>query len=266
LFRHVVFFPFNKIDVSKVIFDELKDNERVEDQKIGYIKYKGDDGEKQLYIQSPEITIDNYGFNFNEKHENNDLKVPLEVNEIRHLINETDDDRKNRSDILKSFTNVLEEIDSIPINNLESLFGKKNAKNYKYTTPMCKKQAEDDEEEIEEKKKQKKKEKRNEQKRNIETEGKRKKDKEVKTKLEEQKKKLEKQKQEFKEIKQELKTKRKQIKDENTQKEEEKMRIQEEEKTIHEEEKQNQKEEEKRKQEEGKRKQEEEQKRREEKV
>lgn len=150
----------DKFDYNKIIFDEIAENERSESQNIGYIRYAGKDGEKQLHLQI-DITLDNYGWDNVEKHENDDLKMPLEINEFMD-IGESDEDKNNRKIYLEEIRDVFDKIDSNLENSMDKILGKNSKKKYKYTSKFCKtpKFQDDDDDELDEETLNKKKQKR----------------------------------------------------------------------------------------------------------
>ena len=123
-------------DYNKIIFDEIAENERSESQNIGYIRYSGNDGEKQLHIQL-DVTIDNYGWDNVEKHENDDFKLPLELNNFKD-IGESDEEKGNRTKYLEKIRNVFEKIDSNLEKDMDKILGKNSKKKYKYTSKFSK--------------------------------------------------------------------------------------------------------------------------------
>ena len=58
----------NDIDINNIKFSKLEDSDRVESQKISYIRYKNKDSESQLRIQSCEICNEVYGIPMEDKY------------------------------------------------------------------------------------------------------------------------------------------------------------------------------------------------------
>ena len=58
----------NEIDINNIKFSKLEDSDRVESQKISYIRYKNNDIESQLRIQSCEICNEVYGIPMLDKY------------------------------------------------------------------------------------------------------------------------------------------------------------------------------------------------------
>ena len=75
-----------------------------------YINYN--DERKQVLIQSPKITLDQGGIpHESSKYDRYNFQQFFDVNQTKHLNDETDEDRESRSKILKEFENKLIEID-----------------------------------------------------------------------------------------------------------------------------------------------------------
>ena len=153
--------PYNKVDLSRVTFSDLEDNDRIPSQKIAYVRYNDPKyGENQFDIQSPEILLDNYGIPdadgpyYQTTKQRAFLKIPLDVNP--NVTTETEEERVKRSDKLKSFKETLEKFDEwmVDKDNLVKIFGNiKNAKKYSYQPFVRKaKTVEDSDSESEEEK------------------------------------------------------------------------------------------------------------------
>merc|ERR1712146_834947 len=92
---------------------------------MGYINYK--DERKQVLIQSPKITLDQGGIpHESSKYDRYNFQQFFDVNQTKHLNYETDDDRDERSKILKEFEKKLIEIDENikEVSNLKEVLGK----------------------------------------------------------------------------------------------------------------------------------------------
>ena len=132
--------PYNKVDLSRISFTDLEDNDRIPSQRIAYVRYNDPKyGENQFDIQTPEILLDNYGIPdadgpyYQTTKQRAFFKVPLGVNPL--VTSETEAEREKRSGKLQTFKNMLSEFDTFMTNkeNLVKFFGSaKNAKKYTY--------------------------------------------------------------------------------------------------------------------------------------
>ena len=132
--------PYNKVDLSRVSFTDLEDNERIPSQKIAYVRYNDPKyGENQFDIQSPELLLDNYGIPdadgpyYQTTKQRAFFKVPLDVNP--NVTTETEVEREKRSAKLQTFKTMLQDFDTFMTNkdNQVKFFGSaKNAKKYTY--------------------------------------------------------------------------------------------------------------------------------------
>merc|ERR1712146_648041 len=85
------------------------------------------DERKQVLIQSPKITLDQGGIpHESSKYDRYNFQQFFDVNQTKHLNDETDDDRDERSKILKEFEKKLIEIDENikEVSNLKEVLGK----------------------------------------------------------------------------------------------------------------------------------------------
>lgn len=132
--------PYNKVDLSRVSFTDLEDNDRIPSQKIAYVRYNDPKyGENQFDIQTPEILLDNYGIPdadgpyYQTTKQRAFFKVPLDVNP--NVTTETETEREKRSAKLQSFKTMLQNFDTFMTDkeNIVKFFGSaKNAKKYTY--------------------------------------------------------------------------------------------------------------------------------------
>ena len=132
--------PYNKVDLSRVSFTELEDNDRIPSQKIAYVRYNDPKyGENQFDIQTPEILLDNYGIPdadgpyYQTTKQRAFFKVPLDVNP--NVTTETEVEREKRSAKLQTFKKMLQDFDTwmTDKDNQAKIFGSaKNAKKYSY--------------------------------------------------------------------------------------------------------------------------------------
>jgi len=59
---HQILLNFDKIDINKIVFTELKDTEWIDTQKIAYVNYLDENNKsKQFCIKTPEICIEDGG-------------------------------------------------------------------------------------------------------------------------------------------------------------------------------------------------------------
>jgi len=145
----------NNVNWKNLVITELNDNDRIPSQQLAYARYD----DNQLYIQTPEMILDNYGIPdgdgpfYQTVKQQAHLKLPLNINE--NVENEDVSDRENRQKKLELFKNKLSELDTIMESDKmkEQLFGKKNMKKYTYTkivrkalVPVEDSDSEDDEE------------------------------------------------------------------------------------------------------------------------
>ena len=112
---------FNKFTPSMVNFTDLEENKRSKGQKIAYVRY----GDKQPFLQTPEIQLETYGIPrageyYKEDSQRSFIKVPL---------------NEEFSTDVKTFKQKLEELDTIMDSDSmrEKIFGsKKSAKGWVY--------------------------------------------------------------------------------------------------------------------------------------
>ena len=132
--------PYNKVDLSRVSFTDLEDNDRIPSQRIAYVRYNDPKyGENQFDIQTPEILLDNYGIPdadgpyYQTTKQRAFFKVPLDVNPL--VTSETETEREKRSAKLQTFKTMLQDFDTFMTDkeNLVKFFGSaKNAMKYTY--------------------------------------------------------------------------------------------------------------------------------------
>jgi len=112
---------FNKFQPSMVNFTDLEENKRSKGQKIAYVRY----GDKQPFLQTPEIQLETYGIPrageyYKEDSQRSFIKVPL---------------NEEFSTDVKLFKQKLEQLDTIMDSDQmrEKIFGsKKSAKGWVY--------------------------------------------------------------------------------------------------------------------------------------
>ena len=104
---------YSKVDIQKIGFTDLEENDRIPSQKIGYVRYTHPtNGDRQFDIQTPEIKLDNYGIPDGEgpyyktTSSRAFVKVPLGVNQ--NVTGESDEDREKRQSKLLKFREKLE--------------------------------------------------------------------------------------------------------------------------------------------------------------
>merc|ERR1712096_439734 len=103
----------NNVNWKNLVITELNDNDRIPSQQLAYARYD----DNQLYIQTPEMILDNYGIPdgdgpfYQTVKQQAHLKLPLNINE--NVENETDDDRNSRKKKLTAFKNKMSELDII---------------------------------------------------------------------------------------------------------------------------------------------------------
>lgn len=141
---------YNNLDVSKISVSKLEDNDRVQSQKLSYVRYV--DGEKndQFMLQTPEIVLTTYGI---PKH--HDKWYPSD--DKRSFIKVPLDDSTESIKLLKQ---KLMEIDALYGSEefRKKTFGDKFADKYEYVSIVREPQeAEEDEESANKKKDEKKK-------------------------------------------------------------------------------------------------------------
>merc|ERR1712227_536820 len=89
---------------------DLETKEKSNNSFQSYINYNNE--RKQILIQSPEITLDQGGIpHESSKYDRFLFQQFFDVNQTKHLDDETDEDRENRSKILKEFEKKLINID-----------------------------------------------------------------------------------------------------------------------------------------------------------
>ena len=119
--KNTMTIKFNKFTPSMVNFTDLEENKRSKGQKIAYVRY----GDKQPFLQTPEIQLETYGIPrageyYKEDSQRSFIKVPL---------------NEEFSTDVKTFKQKLEELDTIMDSDSmrEKIFGsKKSAKGWVY--------------------------------------------------------------------------------------------------------------------------------------
>ena len=132
--------PYNKVDLTRLSFTDLEDNDRIPSQKIAYVRYNDPKhGENQFDIQTPDYLLDNFGIPdadgpyYQTTKQRAFLKLPLDVNPTVTVKDENDKQREKRVAKLRMFKEVLEKFDKHMIENQTQIFGNaKNAKKYTY--------------------------------------------------------------------------------------------------------------------------------------
>jgi len=128
---------YNKVDLNRIVFDEIQENPRITSQKIGYVRY--DDpkkGEYQFDIQTPEFKLDNYGIPdgpssmFPTDKQRAFCKLPLDVRE--DIEDENEEELSDRKEKLVAFKELMIKLDTLISSKKEDFFGKKNASKYEY--------------------------------------------------------------------------------------------------------------------------------------
>ena len=139
---------YNNLDISKIKVSKLEDNERVQSQKLSYVRYGEGDKTDQFMLQTPEIILNTYGI---PKH--HDKWYPSD--DKRSFIKVPLYDNKDESKILKQ---KLMEIDALYGSDdfRKKTFGDKFADKYEYI-PLVREpqETEDDDESSNNKKKDK---------------------------------------------------------------------------------------------------------------
>ena len=103
---------------------KFSDLQKSEGGYYAYINYN--DERKQVLIQSPKITLDQGGIpHESSKYDRYNFQQYFDVNKNKHLNDETDDDREERSKILKEFEEKLINIDVNikEVSNLKDVLG-----------------------------------------------------------------------------------------------------------------------------------------------
>lgn len=103
---------------------KFSDLQKSEGGYYAYVNYN--DERKQVLIQSPKITLDQGGIpHESSKYDRYNFQQFFDVNQTKHLNDETDDDRDERSKILKEFEKKLIEIDENieEVSNLKEVLG-----------------------------------------------------------------------------------------------------------------------------------------------
>ena len=103
---------------------KFSDLQKSEGGYYAYINYN--DERKQVLIQSPKITLDQGGIpHESSKYDRYNFQQFFDVNKTKHLNDETDDDREERSKILKEFEKKLINIDENikEVSNLKDVLG-----------------------------------------------------------------------------------------------------------------------------------------------
>merc|ERR1711988_1801863 len=103
---------------------KFSDLQKSEGGYYAYINYK--DERKQVLIQGPKITLDQGGIpHESSKYDRYNFQQFFDVNQTKHLNDENDDDRDERSKILKEFEKKLIEIDENikEVSNLKEVLG-----------------------------------------------------------------------------------------------------------------------------------------------
>lgn len=119
--KNTMTIKFNKFQPSMVNFTDLEENKRSKGQKIAYVRY----GDKQPFLQTPEIQLETYGIPrageyYKEDSQRSFIKVPL---------------NEEFSTDVKLFKQKLEQLDTIMDSDQmrEKIFGsKKSAKGWVY--------------------------------------------------------------------------------------------------------------------------------------
>jgi len=140
---------FDKLNINDIIYTDLEDNERVNSQKIGYIRYKKDPTDNngiQLTIQAPTIKYEAYGIPkegvyYPTAHKRAYFKFAFSHDRKKYA------DTINYDDIEK-FQNLLVSIDKQVGSDdfRKKLFGEKYAHKYVYS-PLVRFKEEDDDDE-----------------------------------------------------------------------------------------------------------------------
>ena len=103
---------------------KFSDLQKSEGGYYAYVNYN--DERKQVLIQSPKITLDQGGIpHESSKYDRFNFQQYFDVNKNKHLNNETDEDREERSKILKEFEKKLINIDENikEVSNLKDVLG-----------------------------------------------------------------------------------------------------------------------------------------------
>merc|ERR1712146_552687 len=101
----------NNVNWKLLEITDLASNDRIPSQELAYARYN----DNQLYIQSPEMVLDNYGIPdgdgpfYQTVKQQAHLKLPLDVNP--NVENETEEERKSRGKKLSTFKQKLIELD-----------------------------------------------------------------------------------------------------------------------------------------------------------
>ena len=119
--KNTMTIKFNKFTPSMVNFTDLEENKRSKGQKIAYVRY----GDKQPFLQTPEIQLETYGIPrageyYKDDSQRSFIKVPL---------------NEEFSSDVKTFKQKLVELDQIMDSDemREKIFGsKKSAKGWEY--------------------------------------------------------------------------------------------------------------------------------------
>jgi len=119
--KNTMTIKFNKFQPSMVNFTDLEENKRSKGQKIAYVRY----GDKQPFLQTPEIQLETYGIPrageyYKDDSQRSFIKVPL---------------NEDFSSDVKTFKQSLVELDKIMDSDemREKIFGsKKSAKGWEY--------------------------------------------------------------------------------------------------------------------------------------
>ena len=119
--KNTMTIKFNKFNPDMVNFTDLEENKRSKGQKIAYVRY----GDKQPFVQTPEIQLETYGIPrageyYKEDSQRTFIKVPL---------------NDDFSEDVKLFHSKLSELDKIMDSDSmrEKIFGsKKAAKGWQY--------------------------------------------------------------------------------------------------------------------------------------
>ena len=141
---------YNNLDISKISVAKLEDNDRVQSQKLSYVRYVDGDKSGQFMLQTPEIVLTTYGI---PKH--HDKWYPTD--DKRSFIKVPLDDSNESLKLLKQ---KLMEIDGLYGSEQyrKQIFGDKFADKYEYISIVREPQeAEEDEESSNKKKDDKKK-------------------------------------------------------------------------------------------------------------
>ena len=94
--------PYNKVDLTRLSFTDLEDNDRIPSQKIAYVRYNDPKhGENQFDIQTPDYLLDNFGIPdadgpyYQTTKQRAFFKLPLDVNPTVTVKDENDKQREN---------------------------------------------------------------------------------------------------------------------------------------------------------------------------